>query len=168
MCREEAAHVVDAVFAGMSPQSRFMRFHSPVPRIPAALHRKLVDIDGRCRAAVVAEAQGPDGPVPIGIARLAGSGSGTADMAVAVVDAWHRRGVGGQLLTTLGTLAGEIGYVELRGSVLPENAPMLRLARRSFPWLRPWFDGETVQLSVTVGAKMWTITEEDVLADLLG
>ena len=32
--RADAGAVVDVVFAGLSPHSRFMRFHSPVPRLP--------------------------------------------------------------------------------------------------------------------------------------
>jgi hypothetical protein len=42
---------------------------------------------------------------------------------------------------------------------------MLELARRTFPWLRRHYDGEVIELTIRVGA--WTITDEDVLADLL-
>lgn len=161
--RHEAAHAVDTVFAALSPQSRFLRFHSPVPRLVPALRRHLIDIDGHRHAAVVAMADG----VPIGIARAVGSGCGTADMAVAVADAWHRRGVGRRLLTALAELAEEIGYSELRGSVLPGNVAMLNLARSLSPLARRRFDGDAIELLIPIGSAAWTVTEEDVLADLL-
>jgi GNAT superfamily N-acetyltransferase len=159
--RSDAGHAVDTVFAGLSPTSRLHRFHTPVPRLTGAMRERLTDIDGRRRAAVVAEADG----TPVGIARLAGDGGGSADMAMAVVDAWHRRGVGTRLATALADLAAEIGYTELRGMVLPENVAMLELARRTFPWARRHFDGDVIELHIRVGE--WTITEEDIVADLL-
>lgn len=163
LARREAGHAVDTIFAALSPQSRYLRFHSPVPRLVPSLRRHLIDIDGRRHAAVIAEADG----VPIGIARVVGSGCGTADMAIAVADAWHRRGVGRRLLTALGELAEEIGYSELRGSVLPGNVAMLNLAQSLSPMTRRHFDGDAIELLIPIGEAAWTVTDEDVLADLL-
>jgi RimJ/RimL family protein N-acetyltransferase len=162
--RADAGAVVDVVFAGLSPHSRFMRFHSPVPRLPPPVRTRLVDIDGRRHAAVVAWACGE----PVGIARVIGGPGGAADLAVAVVDAWHRRGVGTLLLTAVTELAELLGHRELQGSVLPENVAMQRLARKVAPWLRAHYDGEVVQLTVPLGEAAWTVTHEDLLADLAG
>jgi GNAT superfamily N-acetyltransferase len=162
--RAGAEAAVDAVFAGLSPRSRYLRFHSPVPRLPASVRARLVDIDGVRHAAVVAEARA-DGP--IGIAQVFGAGHGTADVAVAVVDAWQRRGIGKRLLIAVAAVAEQIGYTELRGSILPENVAMKRLARSVLPWARPWFDGETVQFVAAIGPAAWTLTHEDLLADLV-
>jgi GNAT superfamily N-acetyltransferase len=159
-----AGAAVDAVFAGLSPRSRYLRFHSPVPRLPMSVRARLVDVDGCRHLAVVAETC-EDGP--IGLAQAFGAGHGTADIAVAVVDAWQRRGVGRRLLTALAALAEEVGYTELRGSVLPENVAMHGLARKVLPWARPWFDGETVQFVAAIGPAAWTVTHEDLLADLV-
>jgi GNAT superfamily N-acetyltransferase len=165
--RADAEAAVDAVFAGLSPRSRYLRFHSPVPRLPASVRARLVDIDGRRHAAVVAEVDGQEGPEPIGLAQVFGAGHGTADLAVAVVDAWQRRGIGRRLLTAVAAIAEEIGYTELRGTVLPENVAMQRLARSVLPWARPWFDGEVVQFAAPIGPAAWTVTHEDLLADLV-
>jgi GNAT superfamily N-acetyltransferase len=162
--RARAEAAVDAVFAGLSPRSRYLRFHSPVPRLPESVRARLVDIDGIRHAAVVAEARDLG---PIGLAQVFGAGNGTADVAVAVVDAWQRRGIGRRLLTSVAALAEEIGYTELRGSILPENVAMQRLARNVLPWARPWFDGETVQFVAAIGPAAWTVTHEDLLADLV-
>jgi GNAT superfamily N-acetyltransferase len=165
--QQEAGHVVDAVFAQLSPQSRFLRFHSPVPRLPGPVRAGLVDLDGRSRAAVVAEVPGPDGPIPVGIARLARTGDGTADVAVAVVDAWQRRGVGSRLVTALAALAEQLGYTKLSGAVLPENVAMLSMVRSVFPAVLSHYDGDVVQVAVRTGTAAFTVTEEDVMADLV-
>jgi GNAT superfamily N-acetyltransferase len=165
--RQEAGHVVDAVFAQLSPQSRFLRFHSPVPRLPGPVRAGLVDLDGRSRAAVVAEIPGPDGPEPVGIARLACTGDGTADVAVAVVDAWQRRGVGSRLVAALAALAEQLGYTKLSGAVLPENVAMLGMVRSVFPAVLSHYDGDVVQVAVRTGTSAWAVTEEDVMADLV-
>jgi hypothetical protein len=39
--------------------------------------------------------------------------------------------------------------------------------RRVLPLSRPWFDGDTIRIDAPVGgAAAWTITYEDLLADL--
>ncbi|MGE3288124.1 MAG: GNAT family N-acetyltransferase [Pseudonocardia sp.] len=181
----DAAAVVDAVFAGLSPRSRYLRFHSPIPRLTPSLRRALADLDGHRRVAVAGylgdpagdPAGEPTGP-PIGIARFVATGGpgdggtrGEADVAVAVVDRWQRRGIGYGLLTALTALAADLGYRRLTGSVLPENTAMLALAERLAPWSRPRWDGDSVRIDIPVGPLAgtadWTITEEDVLADLL-
>lgn len=160
----EAEQVVDTVFAGLSPRSRYLRFHSPVPRLSSGMRRALLPVDGVHRIAVAAWC----GAEPLGIARATAIGEGTADVAVAVVDAWHRRGLGRRLLTAVTELAERAGHTELQGAVLPENQPMLRLVRSLYPMARMHFDGDAVQLRIPIGAAAWTITHEDVLADLAG
>jgi GNAT superfamily N-acetyltransferase len=105
----EAGHVVDAVFAGMSPVSRRLRFHLPMTRLPGYIRRHLTQLDRRSRAAVVAWADGR----PVGIGRLAAVSATEAEAAIAVVDAWHGRGLGRRLLTDLSTLASDLGYERL-------------------------------------------------------
>jgi acetyltransferase len=92
-------------------------------------------------------------------------------VAVAVVDRWQRRGIGHSLLTALAGIAADLGYRRLTGTVLPENTAMLALAARLAPWSRPVWDGESVRVGIPVGPLAgtadWTVTDEDVLADLL-
>jgi GNAT superfamily N-acetyltransferase len=164
MVPSEAEQVVDTVFAGLSPRSRYLRFHSPVPRLSVGMRRALLPVDGIQRLAVAAWC----GDEPLGIARATAIGEGTADIAVAVVDAWHRQGLGRRLLTAVTELAERAGHTELQGAVLPENLAMMRLVRSLYPMARMHFDGDAVQLRIPIGAAAWTITHEDVLADLAG
>lgn len=157
--RTTAPHAVDSVFAGLSAQSRYLRFHAPMPRMPSAIRRKLVDVDGCDHAALAAF----DARRPIGIARLIATGGGRAEIAVAVIDVWQRRGVGRRLLTALGDLAVRLGYGELYGEVLPENDVMQRLVRRVFPGVRLTRDDDTIRIVYPLS---WEISHEDLVRDL--
>ena len=53
---------VDAVFAGLSERSRYLRFHTAMPRLTGSVRRSLLDVDGHDRAALVAEVPGPAAP----------------------------------------------------------------------------------------------------------
>ncbi|MEU5696985.1 GNAT family N-acetyltransferase [Actinosynnema sp. NPDC020468] len=153
--RRAAARAVDQVFGGMSARSRYLRFHAPVPRLTGAMRHGLSDLDGVDRVALVVERRGR----AIGIGRLIRTGADTAELALAVVDAWQRRGVGTRLLSALVDLAAELGYASLCGDVLEENLAMLRLVRR--------FGGRVVPCDGVVRVTYpITLTHEDLIVDL--
>ncbi|HXV94750.1 MAG TPA: GNAT family N-acetyltransferase [Pseudonocardia sp.] len=162
--RDDGA-AVDAVFAGLSARSRFLRFHTPVPRLTRSIRDALLDVDGRRHAALVAELPSRDGMRPIGIARLIGTGATAAETAVAVVDAWQGHGVGRRLLEALGALALDLGYTELHGLALPENDRVIRLLERVFPGsTRRWDDG-AVRVRCPLGDP--EVTHDDLLTALV-
>jgi GNAT superfamily N-acetyltransferase len=162
-----AERIIDAVFNGLSPRSRYLRYHAPLPRLSEAVRRQLADLDGRHRSAIVAEVT--DGPetAPIGLVEMADTGDGTAEVAIAVVDAWQSRGVGHRLLRAAAEHAEALGYTRLHGRVLPGNDAMRRLARRTFPQARLRLGSDTDALDVPIGPAASTVTHADVLADLL-
>lgn len=127
--RFEAEDVIDAVFRGMSLESRRLRFHVPMPRLPAAALVHLADVDKTSRVALGAWV----GDHVVGIARMADIGDGGAEMAIAVVDDWHGLGIGSALLRRLVEVADELGYRRLVAEVLVENTAMLRLLDAVFP-----------------------------------
>lgn len=161
--RPDDGPLLDAVLAGLSPQSRYLRFHSPMPRVPADTRRALLDVDGDRHIALVALA-GPGEPV--GIARVVrfADRPGTAEVAFEVVDAWRRRGVGRRLLTAVAERAAAAGITRLQALVLAENRPALALIRDVFPLCLSHRDGAVVELTALLdGAE---ITMDDILADL--
>lgn len=168
LSRHDAGHAVDTVFAGLSPRSRYLRFHAPVPRLPAVVRDRLVAVDGIGHIAFVAEAPGVDGPVPVGIARVIRNAArpGRADIAVAVVDDWQRCGVGTRLLTELVAVAERRGVRLLQGDVLAENVAIIALARRVAPATRVRFADGTAQLDIPLGPDAWTVTHEDLVASM--
>lgn len=80
---------IDAVFDGMSAHSRYVRFHGPRPRLTDTMRRQLTAVDDDRHVALVAEVSDGDDVIPVGVARLIAVGDDTAEVAFAVVDAWH-------------------------------------------------------------------------------
>ncbi|MGH7856517.1 MAG: hypothetical protein ACREQY_04240, partial [Candidatus Binatia bacterium] len=60
--RSDAAKLRDG-FRRLSPQTRYRRFFSPMPKLSEAMLRRLVAVDGRDHVAIVAEGPTPDGGV---------------------------------------------------------------------------------------------------------
>ncbi|GLZ45689.1 hypothetical protein Acsp06_18740 [Actinomycetospora sp. NBRC 106375] len=135
--------VLDTVFAGLSDQSRYLRFHGATPRLTGAVRRTLAAVDGRRHIAVAAF--GPDGE-PVGIARLISVGLRDAELAIEVVDAWQGRGVGRRLLTAVAARGREERYSRLVADVLTENTGMRALLASVLPILSVETDGSETTL----------------------
>ena len=118
-----------AVFDGLEPRSRELRFLAPKLRLTATDRCQLSHVDGRHRVALVAEL--PDGRA-IGIARFVRDPDdrGAADVAVEVVDSWQRRGVGVLLSQALADHARSAAVCRFTALMLRENAGAERLMRR--------------------------------------
>lgn len=164
--RPDEGHVLDALMAGLSPRSRYLRFHTPVPTLTAGMRRALLGVDGHDHLALVAEAARG---VPVGIARWIRDRHrrDEAEIAVAVVDAWHHRGVGRTLVTEAVERARSAGVARLTARVLPENAAALGLFRSAFPACLTHRDEDALVLVGLLGrADDWSITMDDILGDL--
>ncbi len=123
-----------AGFAQLSPESRYRRFFSPIPRLDDAMVRRLVGTDGHHHVALVAESMPYDDepPAPLGVARFirVADRPTAAEVAVTVIDEMHGRGLGRLLLEAIAVLAREHGVTTIIASVLAGNAPMNALIRR--------------------------------------
>ena len=118
--------------AAMSERSVYFRFFSPLKRLPDALAHRLAVVDFKDRFALVATSRKPTGQERIfGVARYDRAPStDVAEVAVAVVDEFQRRGLGGALLAILARAAREHGIKTFTLIVLPENLQMLGLLRK--------------------------------------
>jgi GNAT superfamily N-acetyltransferase len=115
-------------FAGLSVESRYLRFFAPVT--PA--HHLLDLLAGRAANvdAIVAVA---DGEI-VGHAMAADCRGGQAtDVGVVVADAWQRRGVGAALMRALVTRAQSRGVTALAMDVLPGNRRVLAMVLAHWP-----------------------------------
>ncbi|SEQ46564.1 Acetyltransferase (GNAT) family protein [Lentzea xinjiangensis] len=162
--RDTAPEAVDAVFEGLSARSRYLRFHSPTPRLTGSARRALADVDGKRHAAVCARIGGD----PVGIARMIKTSECDAEIAVAVVDLWQRHGVGRRLLEELTAVAARLGVARLHGDVLPDNRAMLALVRQVLPGVRLTREADTVQLSYPLAWATAGITDADLVGSLQG
>jgi RimJ/RimL family protein N-acetyltransferase len=119
------------VIAGLGPRSRELRFLAARPRLTEPELRRLAAVDDRDHVALVAWCD--HGHRPIGIARFVRDPGApeTADVAVSVVDAWQRRGIGTKLLDALLRRAAELGVRRLTLVTAPDNGAVLRLLARA-------------------------------------
>jgi GNAT superfamily N-acetyltransferase len=129
---EDKAEVVQA-FERLSQQSRYRRFLSPLRELSPTLLAYLTDIDYVDHFAYGAFAIAQSGPALIGVARYIRMADEpqSAEVAIAVIDEYHRRGLGKRLLCALACAAIENGIGRFRGNSLWENRPMLGLLRQA-------------------------------------
>lgn len=118
--------------SAMSERSVYFRFFSPIKRMSDAMAHRLAVVDYHDRFALVATAHRPGGKERIvGVARYdRAAGTDVAEVAVAVIDEFQRRGLGGALLSILSHVAREQGIKTFSLIVLPENNEMLGLLRK--------------------------------------
>ena len=118
--------------AAMSERSVYLRFFSPIKRLSDALAHRLATADHSDRFALIAAVHRPNGKERIaGVARYdRAQGTEVAEVAVAVIDEFQRRGLGGLLLAELARVAHRHGIETFTLIVLPENREMLGLLRK--------------------------------------
>lgn len=115
---------VEAVFAALTPEQRLQRFHVAMPRLPRGMLRRLADVDGHHRVALVVELDGR----PIGIGRYARVGLAVAEVALAVAAEHTRRGLGNALVDALARHAALAGIERFVFEVSGTNGAALNLA----------------------------------------
>ena len=137
--------LIAAGMARLSLQSSRRRFFTPRVRLSERELDALTAVDGYKHYAFGICGRGPDGE-PEGIAaahfvRLAGD-SGTAEIALTVIDDFQGQGLGKAMLGRLAAAALVRGVTRLRALIVPDNAPVLGLLRKYAPGTRFTYDGE--------------------------
>ena len=109
---------------GLSDESLYLRFFGLDRAMAADAARRVCRDDGGEHAALGAWLHGD----LVGVAEYEPADApGEAEVAMAVADRMHHRGVGTLLLEHLGSLARARGIVAFRADALPENSAMLRV-----------------------------------------
>jgi len=123
-------------FAGLSMQSRYLRFFSPITPGPSLLRLLSGEAAAGATDAVLAIR---DGAI-IGHCLAADQpGPGetiTTDIGVVVADAWQRRGVGSALLRAVVAGAQVRGVASVTMDVLPDNDAVIAMIRAMWPAAR--------------------------------
>jgi GNAT superfamily N-acetyltransferase len=122
--RDDRARL-QAAFDRLSPESRYRRFLSPMPRLSAAQLDHLTDVDHHDHEALVALDESSERL--IGVARFVRIEPTVAEPALTVADDWQRQGIGTALLEALAARALEENIAVFRGHFLSDNAAPLRL-----------------------------------------
>ena len=118
--------------ASMSERTVYFRFFSPIKRMSDAMAHRLAVVDYEDRFAIVATTKRPTGKERIvGVARYdRARDTDVAEVAVAVIDEFQRRGLGGLLLAELARVGRAHDIRTFSLIVLPENREMLGLLRK--------------------------------------
>ncbi|WAR44406.1 GNAT family N-acetyltransferase [Methylomonas rapida] len=113
--------------SALSAQSRYLRFFSPIAKLPDDLLRYFTEVDQHQHVAWIALVHQRMEHPGVGIARFIRSDDqpAIAEFAVTVIDSYQHRGIGRVLMAVLHLMAGLEGVEILRGYVLPENDVML-------------------------------------------
>ncbi|TMQ90516.1 GNAT family N-acetyltransferase [Actinomadura soli] len=115
---------VRELHSALSEESLYLRFFGINRAMAAQVAARVCRSDGDDHAALGAWL----GEELIGVAEYEPTGvPGEAEVAMAVADRMHHRGVGTLLLEHLGSLARANGVVAFRADTLPANTPMLRV-----------------------------------------
>jgi GNAT superfamily N-acetyltransferase len=134
VCPADLAALSD-FFAGLSVESRYLRFFAPVTPAHGLLHLLSggpANVDAIVAVAdgvIVGHAMAADGPEDHGDPYRARA----TDVGVVVADAWQRRGVGAALMRTLVTRAQARGVTALTMDVLPGNRRVLAMIIGHWP-----------------------------------
>ena len=143
------ADLVERLHTGLSPQSRYQRYHGPKPRLSSRDLRFLAGADGRDHVALVALERGS----PVAISRFVRlhDRPDVADVAAEVVDDRQNQGIGTDLLFRLARRAASLGISRFMATVLSETGMRRSLTRRG--WQVVDADGPTA----TLEADVWTL-----------
>jgi GNAT superfamily N-acetyltransferase len=140
-----------AAFEHLAPESRRMRFLSPKPSLSEAEIRYFTEVDHHDHEAITAIVRDEG----VGVARFVRDAREprVADVAVAVVDEWQRRGVGSALLRRVADRARQEGVDRLRATVASSNGPMLATIRRlGASWRTTSSSRGVLEIEITLGA----------------
>lgn len=114
-----------AAFERLSDETRYRRFLAHRAGFSETELDYLTAVDHRDHEALVAI--DVTSGTAVGVARYIRVGPRTAELAITVVDDWHRRGVGGLLLRRLARRAHRAGVERFVAVTVAGNEPALRL-----------------------------------------
>ena len=115
------------LYENLSPDTRYLRFFSPMPRLPDAVLRLMSCVDYRRRVALLAELDTPDGVQVVALGNFAAMDLNTAEVALVVADRWQRRGIGTALASKLLLAAEARGFERFVAYMLHGNAAIRKL-----------------------------------------
>ena len=133
MIRRDDFALESEFIRGLSETSRYFRLMYTLKEPPASFVRRLVNVDGIKTMALAGVAEIDSTLHFIAVSRYGRNPDGkSAEFAIAVADAWQRRGVATQLMQALADYAKRHGIERFEGQVLRANERMLDLCR----WLK--------------------------------
>ncbi len=151
--RPEDAAMEEAFVAGLSEESRHMRFMSALRALTPAMLARFTQIDYDREMALVAVREEGGRERELAVCRYATLADGrSCEFAIVVADAWRRHGLGRRMMAALIDVAAARGLDRMVGLVSSTNAPMLRLCEGLGFLQEPHGDPGTRLLALALGA----------------
>jgi GNAT superfamily N-acetyltransferase len=122
----------------------FLEGVSPDGTVPGSVVRGYTFVDPRERLVVAASAPLGGRNRIVGLADVAFTGTGVAELGVTVDERARNRGVGKLLTEAVASLAIQQGATHLRGELPKSEGPVVRLMERLGPTVRTFEDGAEV------------------------
>ena len=117
-------------FEALDHRSIYLRFFGHKRELSGEELRRVTECDGANELALVATVATGNLESIVGMGNYARNGA-AAEIAFAVEEDYQRRGIANRLLQQLADVARANGVSQFEADVLAENAPMLRVFRRS-------------------------------------
>jgi acyl-CoA synthetase (NDP forming)/RimJ/RimL family protein N-acetyltransferase len=121
------AEALQRMHVAQSPESTFMRFFVPMPRLTEKLLRQFTEVDHTSQVAIVALI----GSEIVGVANYDRLDERQAEVAFNISDVHQGRGLGSSLLEHLAAAARERGIQRFVADVLPQNLKMVAVFREA-------------------------------------
>ena len=148
-------------FRSLSPESRRRRFFTPSEPSDALIDR-LCDSSDPARALTLLAIRIVDGEArPVAVGSYLSEGPTVAEVAFAVDDRFHGRGLGTVLLERLAASAIAHGFRRFEATTLAENAAMLEVFRESGFEVRSRPESGTIAVRLSLDATAETVASED-------
>jgi acetyltransferase len=129
--RPEDAPLLVGLFESLSQRSVYMRFFSPMKRLPHSMLAQFTQIDYDRHIALVALSESKSKEEMLGVARIIYERNlKEAEFSVVVGDQWQGKGIGAALLQRCLSIASDQGLEKVTGVVLAENTQMLALGKK--------------------------------------
>jgi RimJ/RimL family protein N-acetyltransferase len=137
-------------FRALDPESVYQRFFFPKTELSDEELRRLTECDGARDVVLVATVASADQETIVGLGRYARNGA-SRDIAFTVEEDYRGRGIASELFRQLTGIARRNGVLQFEADVLPDNAPMLKVFRRSGLPMKRTQAGGIVHLTLSLG-----------------
>lgn len=148
-------------FHDLSPESRRRRFFS-ISEPPDVIVDRLADSSDPMRAVTLMAIRTVDGEsMPIAVGSYISVGHNTAEVAFAVDDRFHGKGLGTALLERLAAIAATNGFRRFEAITLPENTAMLEVFQDSGFEIRSRLDSGSVDVQLSLNPTTATVASAE-------
>ena len=126
--RPEDRQIEKDFVRSLSDESRYFRFFNAIRELSEAALTRFTQIDFDKEMALIAVIRENRRETEIGVARYSTNPDGrSCEFAIAIADAWQRKGIGSKLMRSLMDAARSRGLETMEGLVLSGNSRMLAL-----------------------------------------